>query len=362
MDEMNQEVNETQEQVKAEETVEQENISSEENTVSAEKKAKGKKGILIAVISVLAAAVIGCGIWFLVTNATASKSWINDFEAAKTAAEKGKKSIMLLFSGDEWDDNTSKNLKESVFYTDAFIKKAGKRFVLVNLDIPLDEDGVSEEELEKLYVLAATYALERTPTLVLLDKDGASYGTITDTQVMATTDELFKAVDLIESNKKKIASLTKKIAVSKGIQKVKYIDEMFEATDVNGRESMIDYIREIPELDPSNKTGVLGKYMLFLAYFDVASHLQNNQPQEAVNCFLNLTKIETLTAEEKQQAYYMAAYLSAYTGQGSKELILDYLKKAIDMAPDSEVSESIRQTYNYIEQTPTENEETEPGL
>ena len=58
----------------------------------------------------------------------------------------------------------------------------------------------------------------------------------------------------------------------------------------------------------------------------------------------------------------MAAYLSAYTGQGSKELILDYLKKAIDMAPDSEVSESIRQTYNYIEQTPTENEETEPGL
>ncbi len=347
MDEMNQDVNETQEQV---------NVSSEENTVSAETKSKGKKGILIAVISVLAAAVIGCGIWFLVTNATATKSWINDFEAAKAAAEKGRKNIMLLFSGDEWDNNTSKNLKESVFNKDAFIKRAGKRFVLVNLDIPLDENGVSEEDIERLYILAATYAVERTPTLVLLDKEGSSYGTITDTQVMESTDELFKTVDSIENNKKKIASLTKKIAVSKGIQKVKYIDEMFEATDINGRESMIDYIREIPELDPSNKTGVLGKYLLYLAYFDVASFLQSNQPQEAVNCFLNLTKIETLTAEEKQQAYYMSAYLSAYTGQGSKELILDYLKKAIDMAPESEAADSIRQTYNYIDQAPTNDE------
>ena len=356
MDEMDQELNETQEQVKTEETVEQENISTEENTVSAEKKSKGKNGILIAVISILAAAVIGCGIWFLVTNATATKTWINDFEAAKTAAEKGRKNIMLLFSGDEWDDNTSKNLKESVFNTDAFIKKAGKRFVLVNLDIPLDENGVSEEELEKLYVLAATYAVERTPTIVLLDKEGSSYGTITDLDVMSSTEELLKSVDTIELNRKKIAALTKKIAVSKGIQKVKLIDEMFEATDLSGRESMIDYIREIPELDPSNKTGVLGKYLLYLAYFDVGSYLQNNQPEEAVNCFLNLTKIESLAAEEKQQAFYMAAYLSAYTGQGSKELILDYLKKAIDMAPESEAADSIRQTYDYIDQTPAGDE------
>ena len=263
---------------------------------------------------------------------------------------------MLLFSGDEWDDNTSKNLKESVFNTDAFIKKAGKRFVLVNLDIPLDENGVSEEELEKLYVLAATYAVERTPTIVLLDKEGSSYGTITDLDVMSSTEELLKSVDTIELNRKKIAALTKKIAVSKGIQKVKLIDEMFEATDLSGRESMIDYIREIPELDPSNKTGVLGKYLLYLAYFDVGSYLQNNQPEEAVNCFLNLTKIESLAAEEKQQAFYMAAYLSAYTGQGSKELILDYLKKAIDMAPESEAADSIRQTYDYIDQTPAGDE------
>lgn len=352
MDEMNQDVNETQNQ---------ENISSESNTVSAEKKSNGNKGILIAVISVVAAAIIGFGIWFVITNATATKSWITDFEAAKTLAEKGRKSIMLLFSGDEWDDNTSKNLKESVLNTDAFIKKAGKKFVLVNLDIPLDEEGMSEEELDKLYVLAATYAIERTPTIVLLDKEGASYGSITDMQVMTSADELFKSIDAIENNKKKIASLTKKIAVSKGIQKVKYIDEMFEASDLNGRESMIDYIREIPELDPSNKTGVLGKYMLYLAYFDVGSYLQNNQPEEAINCFIKVAIIDSLTAEEKQQAYYMAAYLSAYTGQGTKDRILDYLKKAIDMAPDSEAADSIRQTYNYVDQTPTE-EESEPGL
>ena len=347
MDEMNQDVNETQNQ---------ENISSESNTVSAEKKSNGNKGILIAVISVVAAAIIGFGIWFFVANATTTKNWTTDFEAAKTLAEKDRKNIMLLFSGDEWDDNTSKNLKESVFNTDAFIKKAGKRFVLVNLDIPLDENGKSEEELEKMYVLAATYAVERTPTLVLLDKEGSSFGKITDLDVMSSTDEIFKSVDTIETTRKKIASLTKKIAVSKGIQKVKLIDEMFEASDPNGRESMIDYIREIPELDPSNKTGLLGKYLLYLAYFDVASYLQNNQPEEAINCFFNLTKIDTLTAEEKQQAYYMAAYLSAYTGQGTKELILDYLKKAIDMAPETEAADSIRQTYDYIDQTPVDAE------
>ena len=347
MDEMNQDVVETQNQ---------ENNTLEENNTPAEKKSNAKKVILISVISVLAAAIIGFCSWFLVTTATASKNWITDFEAAKTTAAKSRKNLMLLFSGDEWDNNTSKNLKESVFNTAAFIKKAGKRFVLVNLDIPLDESGVSEEELEQLYVLAATYAVERTPTLVLLDKEGSSYGKITDLDVMSSTEELFKSVDTIETNKKKIASLTKKIAVSKGIQKVKLIDEMFEATDLSGRESMIDYIREIPELDPSNKTGVLGKYLLYLAYYDVASYLQNNQPEEAVNCFFNLTKIESLTAEEKQQAYYMAAYLSAYTGHGSKELILDYLKKAIDMAPGSEAADSIRQTYNYIDQTPTNDE------
>ena len=53
--------------------------------------------------------------------------------------------------------------------------------------------------------------------------------------------------------------------------------------------------------------------------------------------------------EDKQECFYTAAYLAAYSGSEDYEGILAYLKTAYEIAPESAKASAIQEAITYFE-------------
>jgi len=104
----------------------------------------------------------------------AGSDWQTDFAAAKTAAKKDNKAILLDFTGSDWCGWCIKMKKDSLDQK-AFLEFADKKLVLVEVDFPnkkKQSDAVKQqnEDLQK------RYNVEGYPTFVLVDGDGKELG------------------------------------------------------------------------------------------------------------------------------------------------------------------------------------------
>lgn len=305
--------------------------------------------------------VAGVGIVLFATGVFApAAEWSTNLEAATNDALDAKKNVLLVFAGTEWD-GVSATFKESVLDTERFRKTMGRKYELVFIDIPADEDPFADaDNPPDWYTLATQYALQATPTLMLINGQGEAYGNIMYEETFTEPQTVIGAIKTVEDNIKKVAQLSVKIEKANGIKKVKLIDELFEATAPNERDSLIAYIRQVPELDPNNESGVLGKYKLQLAYLDASSVMNTGEVEKARDMFLSLTEGDLLEADYKQEALFMAAYISYMTGIADANAVADLLQQAIDASPESESVESIKYTLDQIklmEQTPIEGTE-----
>ena len=64
--------------------------------------------------------------------------------------------------------------------------------------------------------------------------------------------------------------------------------------------------------------------------------------------YLAAANNEFVKAEDKQQCFYTAAYLSAYSGSEDYRGILTYLQTAYDLAPSSEKAAAIKEGIDYF--------------
>jgi len=104
----------------------------------------------------------------------AGSGWQTDFSAAKAAAKKDSKTILLDFTGSDWCGWCIKMKKDSLDQK-AFQEFADKKLVLVEVDFPNNKkqtDAVKKqnEDLQK------RYNVEGYPTFVLVDGDGKELG------------------------------------------------------------------------------------------------------------------------------------------------------------------------------------------
>ena len=54
-------------------------------------------------------------------------------------------------------------------------------------------------------------------------------------------------------------------------------------------------------------------------------------------------------SEDKQECFYTAAYLSAYSGSEDYQGILTYLQTAYDLAPSSDKASAIKEAIDYFQ-------------
>jgi thioredoxin-related protein len=112
-------------------------------------------------------------ILLIVSLTVAQPTWLTDFEKGKTEATASKKPILLNFSGSDWCGPCIR-LKKEFFGSDAFVKYAGDKLVLVNADFPrYKKNQLPREQVKKNEALAEKYnSSGKFPFTVLIDQSG----------------------------------------------------------------------------------------------------------------------------------------------------------------------------------------------
>lgn len=298
-----------------------------------------KKHIVTA-IALVALTLAGC--------AKPQTTWITDLDEAKTAAEKSKKDLLVVFTGSDWND-PSKELIATVF-TDEFFKKGSKKYVLCNIDVVQDETLMDPSLIEKNYAVAMSYGVQGLPFFVLQTSTGEIFasGATPD----PATEDFLTYLESFKESKDTLVSLKKKISASKGLERAQNIDAFIDVVNPSQRQDYADLIREVPVLDADGTAGLKGEYLLQVAYLDALALYQTQNLTAAGDCFFNITDAESLTPTQNQEAWYMGAYMYAMSQTVENKQVVAWLEKAIAADPQNQGVSEIQATIEQIKASP----------
>lgn len=345
-------------------------VSKSTGTVANSKKRTSKKAVIA--LSVTAAVLVAAvAVVFLVVKPFGGKrakpdefGWYHDYDEAKKIAAKQNMPI-LLFVSMTGEDDDSATLKEKVFNTKEFKDAVADDFVPVNLDFSqasykksVAADGATDKEqkaadahaakLKKDMQVATMFNVQMTPAVYLTTKDGYYVSFIAYDKTIDTPAAYTQMLEGRAADVKKISNLADAAKKSSGVEKVKAIDALYEATDNNYRPLLADMYREIPELDKKNESGLVSKYVLATANSDAIRLYGEGDYAGAAKVFADAGAGGKLDKNDVQQAYYTAGYLLGSTGSQDYATITAYLQASYDADPESEHASDIQRTLDYV--------------
>lgn len=288
---------------------------------------------------------------------TENAVWYTDYEQALEIAKEENKAVLVFFSGDSWD-GMSIDAKETIYNTEDFLKAVAKDFVLVNIDYS-DANNTEEisEEIVSKYMLAEKFLIQMMPEFFVT----SAYGHVVEPIPFIPEEQtepkaVAKLYTAHAKRAKKLSSFVKDLETTEGFDRIKIINKLYENSPKSYLFALNDYFAEVITLDPENKSGLLGRFKLHMAYSDSMKFLSEGNLEAAVNCFLDLTKGDLLNSEETQEAFYTVAYIYNLDGKDdNNQLIIQYLQQAYDAAPDSELGvtlpDAISEYQFYVSQS-----------
>jgi thioredoxin-related protein len=109
--------------------------------------------------------------WMTGQLLAADAQWLTSLPDATALAKKGKKLVLLDFTGSDWC-GWCKKLDAETFSKSEFTDYAGKNLVLVEVDFPAQKPQSTELKAAN-QALQAKYHVGGFPTLVVLKPDGS---------------------------------------------------------------------------------------------------------------------------------------------------------------------------------------------
>ncbi len=268
----------------------------------------------------------------------------NDFDTALKAAQKSGKKLLLFFTKTE-DVGLNETIVDDVLRADDYNELVGGEFETCRIDYSRERFSKSSESFdearnERDMKTAVIYGAETTPAVLILTKEGYVITNITYLPVKNAKE----FADLLEVDRKSIDDMENLLAeldASKGLDRVKKIDELYENTKTNYRYQLRALSDEVIKLDKKNESGLVGKHLLARASTKAMDCYLRREPDKAVECYLEPLKSKFLSVEEKQRSYFAAAYITGNNGQSveNSEKIINYLTLARDLDPDSALAE-----------------------
>lgn len=253
--------------------------------------------------------------------------WQTSYAQAIMQAKTDNKPIFAIFTGLSWDAQSA-ILKDQIFDTDDFKNEIAKSFVPLMIDIDANNENIPFEIAQKNYNLAVKIGITGTPAIILFTQNGIPFTQLDFGEFSITSESI---LSLLSSRKDIISKFTKlenAIQGTESMERVTAIDAFYEALPDKYHLIMGDVISEIPELDPQNESGLLGKYLLMITYANAQKHIENQNEEEALQCFIDVfTKKDFFTPEQNQEILYSTAVIAAKIGK-SNEVVLDYLQQA----------------------------------
>ncbi len=287
-----------------------------------------------------------------------------DIDEAIKAAENKKQDLMLIFSV-EIEDSASKDFLNNVVRTPEFKKEIASKFAVVCMDFSKDtyeatvakEDATDAEKkiaekkseiLNKNIKMATMLDIQETPCVYLLSPEKYLITGIFYDDEKRTFEGFKTLLDSKEDQIKELHNMIYQTKIGTPEEKVASIDALYETTSPDYRFMLYDLISSVKKLDPTNKTGLLGKYIYAAA--DSKSHLCviDGDVNGAIQAFLDIESEESVPADKRQQLMYTAAYMAASSGTWETPEVVKYLEKSINIAPDSEMVPAIRRVIEAL--------------
>lgn len=292
--------------------------------------------------------------------------WNSNFEEAKSIAEKKNKNIFLVFSGEDWDNNSAA-LKSNILNTKEFKKEIAPNYVLAIIELSqsefaktaIDDTATEEQKKEAERIIAEyevkerilqDYYVDSFPSIYIVSSEGYVLANIPYSETMTSTADL-KAN--IESQKELIDTMSDAISTvrkSSGTEKAVALDALYNMTVEDYRAILTPAVAEIPTLDPENTTGLAGKYELINGYADaVEKIMRDNDIDGAVSVLTDICNSSRISNQEKQEALYTAAFMMARCGSQDYDKMTELLEKAISLEPESNMAQEIEATIQAIQ-------------
>jgi len=274
------------------------------------------------------------------------KTWITDFEEAKALSEKQDKDLLVVFTGSDWDQ-PSKDLIAAGF-TEPFFAQASRNFVLCNQDIIQDPAKMDEAARDKLYQVMAQFGIQSLPSFALITPEGDAYVIDDFPAELTSPEQVIEFLAQFEENREKLVTAKALIDSSTGVDKARNIDAFMTLLSPFQRENYASLIREVISLDPTNATGLLGKYSLQNAYIIAIEKYQQGDTVAAAETFKALTDTNVLDKAQTQEAWFYTAYLYSMSETLPDSQIIAWLEKAIAADPENPGVPRIRAAIEQI--------------
>lgn len=275
-----------------------------------------------------------------------------DIDDAAAVANKKNQDIMIIVTL-EGDDAQSSDFMDKVVRNANFKKDIASKYAVVCMDFSQKsyEKTVAAEDASDAEIKAAEansdlmqkntkyitmLSAKDTPVIFILSKEQYFINGLYYDEENRSLEGFKKALEakavLIDEMHKMIYQT--KIGTAE--EKVAAIDSLFEATNPDYRIFLYDLLESVRKLDPTNKSGLTGKYIYEAAAIHSDLLMMEGKFREAIKAFIDVAEEPLVPAEDRQQAMYTAAYRSSMVELDEVPVIIGYLEKSIEIAPDSE--------------------------
>jgi len=271
--------------------------------------------------------------------------WRTDLAAAKAEAKVSGKDLFLFFTGSDWCGFCMK-LKEEVLDKPEFLAGVQEEFILVEIDFPR---GVTQtEELKKQNKrLALYYEIKGLPTIYLAENSGRTYAR---TGYMQGGSEVFLGhISDLLSSRDRLHALIEEANELEGDDKANALVEVIEfALESNVLHGYEETFNQIIELDTENHLGFRDELQFVL--YNKKSHtaFQMGEYETVLRLSEEFLKLEVMTPVYRQLATTNSA--STYYVQGNLEKALELFRAALEIEPDSPVSDAIKHNIEVLEE------------
>ena len=320
-----------------------------------------KKYILSFTTILLALLVISCGKKPL----TDDYGCFADYDEAITHAGKKNQPILIFFTS-QGDDDQSTLLVTDVLKNASFKEKILSKYTVMHADfsqnafqktVAPDNSTAEEQKLANTYTtimqnnyqLAVLFNVSQMPAVFLCTKDGYVVNRLDDSNGFSSFDDFENELDSNSSELDHFNNLVVQTGKGTALKKVEAIDTLYIATQPEYRSFLLPLVKYAVELDKNNESGLCGKFILAQAEAEAMSAYSQGDVETAVQKYLTAANNEFVRAEEKQECFFTAAYLVAYSDTDDYEGIISYLKTAYELAPESSKAQAIQDAITYFE-------------
>jgi len=188
-----------------------------------------------------------------------SGAWLGDLEAGKKLAAGENKDVYLIFTALKVS-GACMQLERRVLSQESFQSAVEEKFVLVHLDVPLEQTPGVVDPLTPNRLTANQYRIESYPTALYLNREGHSY--LSETGALASGPEGY-AAHLLEKAGEQVSrdQALEEAGQKEGLERAKAIVAVIESAPTSASPKLYEkQLKELSRLDPKDSLGFQGKY------------------------------------------------------------------------------------------------------